>query len=356
MAPKLCFAIGVKDLEPHSVLVFRAIAQQGSMTAAARLLGWTQPAVSQHVKRLERHLGTPLLVRSGRSTRLTEAGRVLAAHADRLVALLDTAEREIAHLAGGETGRVRVQAFPSALATIVPTALALLRASHPGLITQTTEARPTQARAAVVAGDCDVAVVFEYQRSRKTAADTAPAFEEASSAAGARQTVRNRHQHERKGAGSPAARLRGEADAGSDVLSVPLAHDAVHVILPADDLLGGSEPIPLGALSGRPWIAGCPSCRQHLLRAAAVSGFEPRIEHVTDDYVVAQSLVAAGLGVALLPTRTLAVLRHPGITSVPIADEVFVVSAIVHSEALRVPAVRLFLDTLRAAAGLPDAP
>lgn len=310
-------------------------------------------AASQHVKRLERRLGTPLLLRSGRSTRMTEAGRVLAAHADRLATVLSAAEREIADLANGSAGRVRVQAFPSALATLVPSALASLQRQHPGVVVQTTEALPKQARAAVLSGDCDVAIVFDYERTAPGAAGTS-----ASSGHTNPEPVRDATGYEREqpAAARSGARCGSPASASEHILSIPLVRDAVHVILPADDALGGASAIPLAVLSERSWIAGCPSCRQHLLTSAAAAGFQPQIQHTTDDYLVAQSLVAAELGVALLPSRALAVSRHPVITSATIAGEVFAVSALVHPEAVDVPAVRLLLEALLRAAGAAPRP
>ena len=69
-------------MDPRRLLVFREVARTGSLGGAARALGWTQPAVSQHVRRLEADAGTPLVVRAGRGVTLTEAGRVLLRHAE----------------------------------------------------------------------------------------------------------------------------------------------------------------------------------------------------------------------------------------------------------------------------------
>src|SRR5690349_5842883 len=124
---------GVARLEVSSLRMLRAIADAGTITAAAAVLGHSQPAVSQHVRRLERRLGTALLDRTGRTIRLTEAGEVLARHGSTVGAALRAAEAEVAALAGLQAGRVRLVAFPSATATILPVALADLRRRHPGL-------------------------------------------------------------------------------------------------------------------------------------------------------------------------------------------------------------------------------
>lgn len=104
--------------DPRRLLVFREVARAGSLAGAARVLGWTQPAVSQHVRRLEEAAGTPLVVRAGRGVALTEAGRVLLRHADAVADRLDAAEQDLAALAGLQTGRVRVAAFPTAAAVL----------------------------------------------------------------------------------------------------------------------------------------------------------------------------------------------------------------------------------------------
>src|SRR4051812_31155418 len=79
------------DLDSHSLLMVLGIAEHGSITAASEALGYSQPAVSQHVRRLESRLGMPVLERTGRSVRLTEAGTVLARHAQTVATALNAA-------------------------------------------------------------------------------------------------------------------------------------------------------------------------------------------------------------------------------------------------------------------------
>src|SRR5579859_4429228 len=110
-------------LDVRRLAVLRAIAREGSFSAAARALDYTQPAVSHHVARLEDEVGTVLLVRTGRGVRLTDAGRALVEHADAVLARLAAAEDEVAAIAQLRAGRVRLGAFPSASATLVPVAV-----------------------------------------------------------------------------------------------------------------------------------------------------------------------------------------------------------------------------------------
>ncbi|MGH3348991.1 MAG: LysR family transcriptional regulator, partial [Nocardioides sp.] len=149
-------------MDPRRVLVFRAVARAGSLSGAARDLGWTQPAVSQQLQRLEREVGSPLLVRSTRGVTLTEAGRLLLQRADTVAGALHMAAEELASLADLRGGRVRLVAFPSASATLAPAALKELASDHPGVEVALVEAEPPEAWAAVRAGEADLALVFGY--------------------------------------------------------------------------------------------------------------------------------------------------------------------------------------------------
>jgi DNA-binding transcriptional LysR family regulator len=110
-----------------------AVAQHGSVTKAARALHYAQPSVSHHLARLEAETGVRLFQRVGRGIRLTEAGRLLAERAAEVFGRLDAAEQELAAIAGLAAGRVRLAAFPSAFATVVPDAVMRFTAAHPGL-------------------------------------------------------------------------------------------------------------------------------------------------------------------------------------------------------------------------------
>lgn len=257
-------------LDPRRVLIFRAVARAGSISAAARDLGWTQPAVSQHLARLERDVGGPLLLRGPAGVRPTEAGTALLRRADVIAAELHAAGEELADLAQLRGGRVRLVAFPSAAATLVPAALGDLARVRPGLEVRLEEAEPPEAMAAVLAGDADLALVFGYD-------------------------------------GPPE---------GRGVLEWrPVLEEPVHLVLPA----GGSPVGDLAELADAEWIGGCVRCRAHLVACCEEAGFEPAIRHVTDDYVVVQNLVAAGLGVSVLPASALAAHRAPGVRSVELS-------------------------------------
>ncbi|GAA1608306.1 LysR family transcriptional regulator [Kribbella sancticallisti] len=254
------------ELDPRRLLIFREVARHGSLSAAATALGWTQPAVGQHMQRLEREVGIPLLLRSVRGITLTEAGTALLAHADALASRLTAARTELQALASMQAGSLSVVAFPSAAAVLVPPALAQLEARAPGLEVRLTEAEPPEARALVTAGDADLAVVFDH--------------------------------------------ATGEADSGGDLVTVPLLEDPLRAVVPADHRLARRRrPVDLGDLASERWIAGCPRCEENLLSTTRAAGFEPDVRHRSDDYVVVQRLVAEGLAITLLPA--LALLAAP---------------------------------------------
>ncbi len=183
---------------------------------------------------------------------------------------MSAAEQEIAELRQLRGGRVRVAAFPSASATILPKALAMMSARHPDVEVHLLEVEPPEAIAAVLQGDADVAVIFTYD----------------------------------------------ETESDDNLERHALLDEPVLAVLPP----GQRTPTSLSSLSGSRWIAGCERCRGHLLEAARAAGFVPQIHFETDDYVVTQELVAAGLGVALLPQLALAAVRNPQLRTVELAE------------------------------------
>lgn len=283
--------------------MFRQVARAGSLAGAARVLGWTQPAVSQQVRRLEAESGTALVIRQGRGVALTEAGRLLLEHAEGVADRLAAAEQDLAALAGLARAVVRIAAFPTAAAVLLPPALLALRRRTPGLQVRFVELEPPEAEVAVRTGEVDLAIVFRHERDD----DVVP----------------------------------------GDLVREPLTRHPVHVVVPA----GSGAPASLADLADRPFIAGCSRCRRHLLRCAATAGFTPDVQHATDDHVVVQRLVAAGLGVAVLPSWALTASSQSGVTAVAVPEvDGRVVETLLRPDARRIPAVVATLGALRDAA------
>jgi DNA-binding transcriptional LysR family regulator len=306
-------------LDVTRLRVLAAVARYGSVTAAARALNYAQPSVSHHLARLEAETGTQLVQRSGRGIELTDAGRLLAGRAEEILGRLDAAEQELAAHVGQREERIRVAGFPSALATMVPVGAVWLRAEYPGVELQLTEAEPQAALHLLRSGQVDVALVFRYLRD-----------------------------------GTPvAADLEEEEGARSRLL----LDEPVHLVSQA----AGGGPVPaaeagLAAYAGHRWIAGCESCRAHLLWQCELAGFTPLISFTTDDVLVAQALAAAGLGVAMLPDLALRAARHPAIRVEPLAGARRHVLAFTYGEPPDPPAVGHLLDALTKAATPARAP
>lgn len=292
------------DLDLASLRVVRAVADTGTITAAAALLGYSQPAVSQQLRRAERQVGQPLVLRAGRGVALTEAGQRLAAHAVHVQAALDAARQDLDDLGGVATGRVTLAGFPSASSTIVPDVLSRLRDRHPGLTVDYVEAEPPEALARLRDGSADVAVTFSH-------------------------------------GGAPAAErdLDGLLHRASFVDRTVLAVPAAHPFARGD---------AFASLAHERWIGGCPRCRGHLLATCAAAGFEPEIVLETDNALAVLGLVAAGLGVALLPGLSLvSAAVPPGVRVVELDHGLARIVHVVHGRGGdRVPSVRAVLDAL----------
>ncbi|KNB50181.1 LysR family transcriptional regulator [Streptomyces caatingaensis] len=293
-------------IEARHLRVLRAVAGTGSFSAAARELGCTQPAVSQQMKALEQSTGTPLLIRAGREMRLTEAGQALVRHAAGILAGLTAAEEEIAAIAGLRAGRVRLVSFSSGSSMLVPTALAEMRAAHPGTLVSLVEAEPPRSVEMLRAGDVDIALAFRYT----------------------------------------------EAGAEWDDLVVrPLLTDRLVGVVPEGHPLADAERVAIAEFADEPWIAGCPRCRRHLVEVCENAGFTPRIDFATDDYPAVFGLVGAGLGVAVMPELAVESVRHKGSRTVPVEPVVErKIVALTLPDLARVPAVARMLDHLTAAA------
>ncbi|NHI07711.1 LysR-family transcriptional regulator [Streptomyces sp. KO7888] len=292
-------------IEARHLRVLRAVASTGSFSAAGRELGCTQPAVSQQMKALEASVGTPLLVRTGREMRLTQAGEALVRHAAGIIAGLTAAEEEVAAIAGLRAGRVRLVSFPSGSSTLVPTALAALRAAHPGTRVSLEEAEPPNSVELLREGDCDVALAFRYE-----------------GAAGAEEW--------------------------DDLVVRPLLTDRLVALVPEGHRFARTEgAVGIGELARESWIAGCPRCRGQLVEVCEGAGFSPRIDFATDDYPAVVGLVGAGLGVAVLPQLAVESVRPRGVRTVTLEPAVRrEIVALTLPDLAQVPAVTATLDEL----------
>jgi len=257
-------------LDVRRMRVLREVAVHGSFSAAAAALNFTQSAISQHVAALERESGTRLVERGSRGVRLTEAGRALVTHAEAIISHIQGAEEELAAIAGLRGGRLRLACFQSAGATLVPRAVASFHERHPAVELGMVEAEPEHASALLRSGEIDLALVYDFEA------------------------------------------IPGMLDPELELTH--LIDDAYDAILPKGHKLAERRQLRLADLAAEPWIASSDAggCRRITARACQDAGFEPRVAFEADETLAAQALVAAGVGVTMLPRLALTTV-HPAV-------------------------------------------
>ncbi|MFF2849381.1 LysR family transcriptional regulator [Streptomyces sp. NPDC058001] len=248
-------APGSRDLSTPLLRVFVEVARLGSFTAAGPVLGYTQSAISRQISALEDEAGTVLFDRLPRGVRLTEPGRRLLGHAEAVLDRLDTARRDLADLRELATGRLRVGAFATADAALVPRAVSAFRRGYPEVTVTLREGFTPELLALLAAGDADVAVV----------------------------SYPGPHHID-----------------GFDLRK--LCDDYMYVALPADHRLAGARQLRLADLADEEWIAGSSRPEDTLISSCLRTGFQPRIGFVARDWMAKQGFVAAGVGITLVPS------------------------------------------------------
>ena len=249
-------------LNVQRLRVLREVLAQGSFSEAANALNYTQSAVSQAIATLETEAGVPLIERDRRGVRPTTAGERLAEHAGRILTQLDAAEAELGAIAGVAGGELRLASFPTAGATFMPLAIAAFRSAHPEVILSLVEGEPEELIPRLRDGEFDLGLIFEFE---------------------------------------------GTGELGPGLRSAPLFEDPMKLALPKGHRLARKEQVTLADLSDDAWVqtSEASACARHVVRVCRAAGFEPRVSFESDDYLTVQGLVAAGVGVALIPQLAL---------------------------------------------------
>ncbi|RMI41227.1 LysR family transcriptional regulator [Streptomyces triticirhizae] len=239
--------------------VLHAVRNHGSVSGAALALRVTTSAVSQQLAKLERETGQRLLARNGRGIRLTDAGRLLADHAERILGQVELAHADLEAQRGQAVGELRVGAFATAARGLFPAALAALRGEHPQLRPMLREMEPEAALTVLARGDIDLAVVLDWY---------------------------NR----------PLALPGG-------LSRRPLFDDVADVALPAGHPLADRAELDLDDLADENWVSWPPGaiCHDWLMFTLRGRGIEPRVVHTAAEHHTQLALIAAGLGVAVAP-------------------------------------------------------
>lgn len=300
-------------LDLNRLKALHAVAVYGSVVAAAEALMVTPSAISQQLAKLERETGAPLLERSGRGVRLTDAAGVLAEHAGRILAMVEQAEADFEAMRGAVVGRLAMAAFPTAARGIMPKALATLKAEHPNLELVLYERDPERQIRDVLRGELDLVVVQDWENQ-------------------------------------PLPIPEGLSRA-------PILEDIADVALPASHPLADRDEVHLNELCEEKWISNAPGqmCYDWLVFTLRSAELEPEITCYAEEYATQLALVAAGHGCAIVP-RLGRVWVPEGVRMVPIRPRpVRRIIALWRTEAARRPAIRAAVAAIRAAAETVDA-
>lgn len=274
-------SLGELLIDVQRLAVLREVARHGSFNQAALALRCTPSALSQQVAALERSLGTPALERSTRGVTLTDAGRLLVEAADAIAAELADAQQRIDQLTTVRT-ELTVATFASAGRRLLPATLAAFLADHPQVELTVLEAEPEESLPTVRQGLACLALAYHFD-------------------------------------GPPPARPGDRS--GLDW--TPLGADPLRVVVPRHHLAATRyrthpQPPHLAELADQRWILGCAKSAGQLARHADLAGVELRIACTATDYDFAQSLVHAGIGIALIPE--IALTHHPDLIALPLAE------------------------------------
>lgn len=239
--------------------VLRMVAARGTVTGAAEALHYTPSAVSQQLRTLSRDLGVDLVVADGRRIRLTPEARVLLEHTDELMSRWEEIRARVAATGAEPTGTLRLCGFSTAAAALLPQVAARMALLHPDCPVRIVEADPEECFDLLINDESDVAVVVA---TSGIPSSLDPRFEQ-------------RH----------------------------LLDDPLDLLLPTSHPLAGRDAVRLRELAGEPWIMDRPGRPYHQLlqTACGAAGFSPLVAHQATEWETGAALVAAGLGVALIP-------------------------------------------------------
>lgn len=265
------------------------------------------------MRALERELRATLFVREGRGLRLSEEGQVLVQHASDLLARMDAAEAHVASLARLRKGHVRVCAFPSANAMLIPSAIAKFKSDNLGLGLELFEAEPPESLPGLESGDYDLVLSFHYE-------------------------------------GEDAPNIEG-------CETIVLLEEPVVLLLREDHPAARRREVELSDLHDERWIAGCVRCRQQFVAACEDAGFTPHIDITTDDNLAIQSNVVAGIGLVTIPKLMQSFVRHPRLRVRRVLPERRrYITVVVPTAKRQAPAITHAISALKAAAAEASKP
>jgi len=297
-------------LDVRLLQTFREVAMRGSFSLAAEELGFTQPAISQHLARLERHLGVKVLERTARGVTLTPAGEALLAETESVLSSVRQAERAAKAAGGVVASRLRVGAFPSAAAGLVPGAVreARRRMPHPDIELDLRVMEDQPGLRALVRGRLDIALMIQSPFDPIVVPD--------------------------------------------EIELLEITEDPMMIALPPDHPMASRRSVDLAQLADEPFLltelGGTCADSNIMLRACRDAGFAPNVRLESEDYNALQGMAAAGLGVSIIP-RMATIGAYPGVVVLPLkgSPPSRTILAAVNKE--RDPIVDAFVEALQAA-------
>ena len=275
--------VPMATLNPQSLVTLWQIEQYGSFSATAKATGWSQPAISQQIKKLEAQCGSTLVQRTSHGVELTATGSMLARHGEAIADRLERAAREVEDYRHHRFDHLHLVAPPSICSTIAARTVVKL-SMFTDIELSLIQMEPPEAIGLISQGKADAAAVFRYS--------SIPNF----------------------------------LHIGDDLTFQSLGYDPMRLLVRRSSDIAKrfeetGEPVPLSAAKDEHWIAGCPTCRANLVKLATRAGFKPDIRHCTDDYWATQNLVEVGMGVSLVPALDTHINLQGDLVACPIADD-----------------------------------
>lgn len=301
---------GMLDIDLRTFMMVAAIEEAGSITGAAAILGYSQPAISQHLRRSEARLGVPLVQRSGRSSQLTPAGRVVLRVAPGIAQGLTFASRQIRDIRAVGMGRLRIEGFAAASAALIPRAMAHIQDEHPGTVITYREHDPSAALEAIAMGDCDAAIIYRHL--------------------------------------GPGHQSSWQPPDSVEIYNA--FRDPYFIAAPAS-LAPARRAASVAEFAGQPWVAQFGEGCRPLVDLARDAGFDPDIPFNIDNVSASLQLVAAGFGVSLVSRLDLHNVPVPsGVVILPLDPPAYRTIAIAAADHHRESAAAMnLLSAVRAA-------
>lgn len=251
------------ELNPRAMITLWHVERLGSLSAVARETGWSQPAISQQIKRLEKDCGVPLLRRSSHGVELTEFGAIVSHYGQLIANRITQAQRDIEERRTKSSTHIRLVAPPSACSSIVAKVIARM-SRESSIRISLMQMEPPEALDALAQGIVDCAITFTYNSIPKFLV--------------------------------PSEELQADYIGDDPLLLLVTAHSRIGRQHDSDP-----KPVDLRDAHSENWIAGCDTCQANLISMSKAAGFSPTITHATDDYWATQNLVQLGMGISIVP-------------------------------------------------------